>query len=324
MASTPGPFTSVLPAEAPDDTGTLYQTLLPFEWNSVGIPYTEMKMTLRQDLVIHKFVDRDGAYVENTGRAPLQFEATCPFVNTLSPAIGETWSQPLYPTNWRALIEACREGDTGTLQHPELGAITCKVDTVITVWKGTERGGPIVTLTWIETDDSNLNLANALGQPSPVSAANAACANLDAQLGLLDTDVTPDVPTFPNSFSALMGQISSMGVQSQLLSFQFGGQVSAIIYQCNALEADLDQEPNALNWPLYQSCEQAKDACFTMQGNLLVTGQNISTFTTPVNATIPAIATTLNTNLPMLLNLNPSLALNPVVPAGTVVRFYQS
>ena len=319
-----GPVIGIIPAGASDNVGTLYQSLLPFEWNSVGIPYTEMKMTLRQDLVIHKFVDRDGAYVENTGRAPLQFEAACPFVNTLAPGLADSWSQPLYPTNWRALIQACQEGDTGVLQHPELGSITCKVETVITNWKSTERGGPSVHITWVETDDSNLNPSNALSQPSPISAANAACATLDSNLGEADPAVIPVLPTFPSTFSQLMGQLSGLALQAQLFVHEFGGQIDTIVYQCNSLESDLDSIPNALNWPMYQAAEQAKDACYTMQGNLLTTGNNVSTYTTPSQSTIPAIATTLNTNLALLLNLNPTLALNPVVPAGTVVRYYQA
>ena len=319
-----GPVVGIIPAGVSDNVGTLYQSLLPFEWNSVGIPYTEMRMTLRQDLVVHKFVDRDGAYVENTGRAPLQFEATCPFVNTLSAGLADSWKQPLYPTNWRALIEACKEGDTGTLQHPELGSITCKVETVTTTWKGTERGGPMVQITWIETDDTNLSFINALGQPSPISAANAACATLDSNLNDTDPSVVPDPPVFSTSFSSLMGQISGLSGQTELLSYEFGGQINAIIFQCNTLEVSLNETPNALNWPMFQSAEQAKDACYTLQGNRLATGANISTYTTSGSSTIPAIATLLNTDLSLLLNLNPTLALNPVVPAGTVVRFYST
>jgi hypothetical protein len=324
VSNSPGIVTGIIPSGVSADVGTLYLSLLPFEWEGVGIPYTEMKLTLRQDLVIHKFVDRDGAYVEGTGRAPLQFEATVPFINTIAAASSETWKQPLYPTNWRAFMQACQEGETGILQHPELGAITCKVEQVVTTWRGTERGGPTVHVTWIETDDSTINgqLESALGQPSPISAANAACATLDSNLGAINQAVFPSPPVFTTSFSALMGQIAGLAEQAQLLSYQFGGQLNAIVYQCNTLENDLNATPSALNWPLFQSAEQAKDACYTLQGNLLTTGANISTYTTPADATIPNIATQLGTNLSLFLNLNPTLALNPVVPAGTVVRFY--
>ena len=320
LSNLAGMFVGVIPADAVP-VQALYASLLPFEWQGVGIPYSRMRMTLRQDLVIHKFVDRDGAHVEGTGRAPLQFEATCPFHNTLGKGLSDSWSQPLYPTQWRKLIVACAQGASGVLQHPELGAITCKVESCVTEWSGGERAGPTVNIVWVETDDSQA--AFQIVQASPISAGAAACGNLDSYLGDISPAVVPTLPTFPSSFSDLFRQIQGIGTQLSLLSYSLGGQINAVIYQANTLEQDLAANPNALNWPIFQAAEQAKDACYTLQGNLLTTGAKVSLYTVQKESTIPEIATAIPTDLVLFLNLNPTIALNPVVQAGTQVRYYK-
>jgi hypothetical protein len=329
LGSGGGPYTGAPPAAPPTgvsaDINALYRGLLPLEWEGVGVPYTRMVLTLRQDLVIHKFADRDGAHIENTGRHPLQFEATIPFINTLGVVRGsETWSQPLYPAQWRRFFQACAIGETGLLQHPELGPLTCKLESVVTVWEGTARGGPTVQVVWIETDDTSTQLLTALGQPSPISAMAAATANLDTYIAGSSRAVIPVLPTFTQTFSQLFAQFQGLGTQFSLLSANVGGQLTAIIYQAQALESALDITPNALNWPIYQSAEQAKDAAYTLQGNLLTTGSNVSTTTISKDSTLAEIAVTLGTDLYLLMNLNPALVAVQPVPSGSLVRFYAS
>lgn len=326
-----GPFAGSPPASIPPgvsaDVRALYRGLLPFEWEGIGLPYTKMSVDLRQDLVIHKFVDRDGAHIENTGRHPLQFTFTIPFINTIAPVRGsETWVQPLYPTQWRRFLQACAVGETGSLQHPELGVLTCKVENVRTVWEGIAGGGPMVEASWVETDDTALQLTAALGQPSPISAMAAACANLDTYLAGITTAQAPQMPQLTQTFTQLMQQIQGIGTQVSLLSYEYGGQVNAIITQANQLEASLTNfpnTPNALNWPIVQQAEQAKDAAYQLQGNLLTTGTVPSSFTTQKDSTLAELAITLDADLYLLMNLNPTLILAQPVLAGSLVRYYK-
>jgi hypothetical protein len=322
----PGPYGGIIPAILPAgvsaDINALYGSLLPAEWQGIGFPYTRMVMHLRQDLVIHKFADRDGAHIEGTGRHPLQFDFTIPFISTLASGATESWKQPLYPTQWRLFIQSAAVGGTGTLNHPELGALTCKVESCVTTWEGTARGGPTVQASFIESDDTATEATTALSQPSPISAAAAACANLDSDLAVTTTASAPTLPVFAASFSDLIGQIEGLGTQFSLLEYSVGGQLNAIIYQCNSLESVLATESNALNWPTVQAAEQAKDACYTLQGNLLTTGKKVSSYTSTKDATLAELATTLHASLYLLMNLNPTLISQQPVPAGSLVRYY--
>ena len=117
-------FTGTIPADILLDASQLFASLLEFRWRDVSFPTTEFTTELRQDLAIHKLVDRDGAFVEGTGRAPLQITARVACLNGLDAGPNEHWQRPLYPYTWRKLFEACADKSTGTLQHPELGPIT--------------------------------------------------------------------------------------------------------------------------------------------------------------------------------------------------------
>jgi hypothetical protein len=124
-----------------------------------------------------------------------------------------------------------------------------------------------------------------------------------------------------------MAQIQSIGTQASLLSYSAGGQLQAIVDQANSLEQSIQtgpNAPNALNWPIFQAAEQAKDAAYTLQNNLLTTGASVQTYTTTKDSTLAEIAVTLNTDLYLLMNLNPALLAVMPVPQGSLVRFYAS
>ena len=144
------------------DYNDLFAQLLEFQWRGIRFPITETVLELRQDLAIHKLVDRDGASIEGTGRAPLQINVRVPFLNGLTRGRAELWESPLYPTAWRQVFAACADKSNGVVTHPELGDITCKCEVMSTRWSGDVRSGVFVNMTFLETDDDVLNLDLAL------------------------------------------------------------------------------------------------------------------------------------------------------------------
>src|ERR1700722_318099 len=123
----------------------LFAKLLEYKWKGVSFPVEDTELEIRQDLVIHRYADRNGAYVEGTGRHPPQTPARIPFLNTIYPAASESWPPgALYPQQFRLFLQACLDPTSGTLQHPELGALNCKVDVARSTWSGKVRSGVIV------------------------------------------------------------------------------------------------------------------------------------------------------------------------------------
>lgn len=298
--------------------------LLDFQWRSVSIPVEKTRMRVRQDLVIHKFADRDGAHVESTGRHPLEITATIPFINTLKPGPNEGWrSTPLYPTQFRAFFVACTDNTSGELQHPEFGLLTCKLSTAEFVWSADRRGGVDCEAVWLESDDTGGDLTAALSTASPLAGLTASAAQLDAQLANIAGGAPfppPYVPPF--SISDLVNQVIAATDTVTLLQRDVGGQLAGIIYQAQRVQASLDAASNSLQWPINLACEQTIESARAAQSNLLSQGKPVSVYTTGKDSTLGELATVIPASVVDLMQLNPTLMQSPIVPAATQVRFY--
>jgi hypothetical protein len=320
-------FTAAVPATGPAagaDVNALYGALHMFSWREVGFPVTEFEQDFRRDLVIHKFADMDGAHVEDTGRHPLQITAHVPFVNGLRKGPSETWSDPLYPYTWRLLLAACAQKGSGTLVHPELGPLTCKLESFRTTWSGTARGGPMGILVWIESDDVGLDLDQDLSTPSPLASIAGAASDADADLASIDPSIVPKLPTFSSSFTDMTNALLAVIDLPSLLANQYGGQLENVIWNAQRLESALSTAPNrsALNWPLFLAAEQMKSAAYDLQQTLLTKGRQVGLYTVQGDQTLSQVAANLNANLADIMTLNPSLVQNPLILDQTQVRYY--
>jgi hypothetical protein len=315
-------FTGTIPAGALADVSTLFSGLYEFAWKGVSAPTSLVTFEFRQDLAIHKFADRDGAHIEGTGRAPMQFTAHIPFYNGLFPAASETWSQPLYPNQWRAFVSACADRTAGPLQHPELGPINCKLEHFRSTLSADRRTGQLVECVFLESDDTASQLQTDLGNNSPLANVAAFASDLDGQLATAPVPGIPALPTFPLTFTALANFVKGAIDSTTIMQKQFAGQIDNIVYQANAVQNSLDMASNSLNWPIYRNLGGLRSAAMDAKLMLLAKGRAISQYTVPKDSTFGQLASSIPANLSDLIVLNRLLAINPVVPRDAVVRFY--
>lgn len=325
--STPaGPFSGTIPADANPDVGRMFESLLELRWREVSFPYVELTTELRQDLAPHKFADRDGAHIEGTGRAPLQITARVPCLVGIDAGPNEHWQRPLYPFTWRKLFEACAQRGSGTLQHPELGDITCKLETMRTRWEANVRSGVYVDITWIESDDTGIDLDQDLAQPSPLASIQAAANDLDTYLATFDPSQIPQFPpVLASGFDDLVQGIRGAVDQTTLLQAQFGGKIAHVLYEAQTVEDSLSRavNQNALNWPLVDACERAKSAAYDLKKLLLTKGRPVAFYKVPKDSTLAQVAASIPAAVGDLITLNQAYVASPLITAGSVVRYYR-
>lgn len=314
-----------IPAGASNDVNSLFSSLLELRWKNIPIPVGSLKTELRQDLAIHKFVDRDGAHIEGTGRAPLQFTGHIPLLNGLTPGTNETWASPLYPTTLLALLRACADKTSGPLQHPELGVITCKCSTLAWTLEAQVRSGVWGEISWLETDDTGNDLNNSL-QQTPTASAQTASSDLDDNLAAVDPTLFPTPYVPPYTFGDLMFAIRGVFDQTTLNQKAFAGRIDNFIYQCNQLETSANAVGNvsALNWPLFDAAERAKAALYDLKASQLLGPRPTANFTTQKDSTLCQIANDIGANVADIMILNPAYVQSPVIYAGSVVRYYSA
>lgn len=321
---TPPTVPTNLPPGALTDYQQLFAALLELRWKDISLPFTNMRMRLRQDLVIHRLTDRDGAHIEGTGRAPIEFTARVPLLNGLVAAQNERWQRPLYPLTWRKLFAACADKSTGTLQHPELGDVTCKVESMETVWDGNVQSGVWVDMVWLETDDQSQWIDSALNTSSPLANVAAFAGDLDTAQASINPNVFPTPYTPPTDFSQLTNQITAVFDIPTLLSKQYQGQIANVIYQSQKVIQSAQQagQNATLNWPLILSGYGAISAAYDVAATQLNSGRPIGTYTTQKDATLAQVAAMIPAPIDEVIQLNPGYAQLLVVPAGSQVRYY--
>jgi hypothetical protein len=303
------------------------EQLLELKWRDVSTPSYDFDLDLEQDHVDHKWPDHDGAHVEATGRAPLIFSATIPFLNSVQPGLSETWNtgnQALYPTVFRAFFVAMATRSSGILQHPEFGDIQCKPRSAKCKWAAQRRDGCIVTATWKESlDDTVRQFQDVLARKSPVPEAQVAAQDLDEQIAdygnplvTFDGDTTSyidDISTITSAFDAVT-----------LAQYQAGGYVDHVLYRVQALEDRVSAANDVTAWPLVTSCERMKSSLYDMKLLLLTSDRDVLNLTTEQDLTLGMLAVITGASITDLLDLNPRLAAKPVVSAGTKVRYYKA
>ena len=318
MASTVG----TIPANT-SGADTLFGYLLEFQWRGIGVPTEKFTTEIRQDLVIHKFADRDGAHIESTGRHPFQITATIPFIVGINAGLAESWvAYPLYPDQFRKFFIACTDNTSGTLQHPELGPLTCKCESARFTWSAHRRGGVDVEASWIESDDTTGDLTAALSTASPLAGLTSSAADFDVQLAAPNFGAVPPpfVPKF--TFSSLVQSITADIDQFTVLAHQVTGQLNAMVYSAQQVTTALNLASNALQWPLQLSASKTIEAARTALTQVIAKGKPVSKYTVLKDSTMGQLATSIPADIGDLINLNPTLLQSFTVPAQTVVNFY--
>lgn len=301
------------------------EQLLPAKWRDVEFPTTRFKVSVAHDLVEHKYWGVDGARVEATGLAPLRFSFSAPLTNGIVPGKGERWSV-LYPNQFRALLAAFQKRETGALQHPEFGEIACKAERMDIDWEATKRGGCDAELSFVETilpfDTSFLNF------PSPVQEIDLAALDLDSEQTNKDLEALLaakglSLPKYEEDFSDFARSIQGVVDTVTVLSSRAAGKIDSIVYRANNIIDSCERAKSALTWPAVRQAERIKAAAFELRENLLALDRAIAYYRVPADTTLAGVARQVpNAKVGDLIRLNPSLMQSPVVPEGTVVRYY--
>jgi len=293
--------------------------LLPFLWRGKGYPVARLRFSLAHDLVEHKQPGVDGAYVEDTGIAPVRVRATIPFSNLIVKGESETWaSGDLYPTAFREFIEDFRDPRAGILQHPEFGGMLCRPDDLEFELNADARSGAIIEASWVQTLDDTVE-----------TVVEPAYVNLDAlaiTFDLQQTDLralVPQLPEYETTFEDLARIVQAVGDQAALTSKRAAGRIDQIAYRIDAIQRSVDGARSALTWPATQIIERLRAASESVRQRLLTENRDIVLHTTSRDLTLAGLIPELpGATLTDLMRLNRGLLRGPIVPANTVVRYY--
>lgn len=280
---------------------------------------------IAHDLATHLYADRDGGFIEGTGRKPLRFRATIPFLNgTLRGS--DLFKFPLYPDQYEACRTAAALRGTGTLRTPT-GPVQAKLES----WKTTSqaeknRDGVIVEASWVESTDTAEDSDSLFSQPSPISEAINAADEIDTSLATHAVNAhLVQLPTYKTTFADTMRSFQAIGdsISRQAAKVSGGGQLGTILYRLKNIEASLNASPRPSNWPLLQSISRMRSAIYDIKKTIETPKRPVSVHTTERETTLSTLASELGTPIADMFNLNPAALSKPTVAKGTRIRFYK-
>jgi hypothetical protein len=310
----------------------LFSSLLCVQWKGIGFPVSSFRHGLSHDLVEHRFMDRDGAHIEATGRAPMVYSARAMFRNGIAPGPSEAgrWTFPLYPYGWRDFLEAAADRSTGDLVHPELGTIRCKLRSAETDWSASARDGVDVEISWVESvDDADATLDALLLAASPLAAAKIAAQDLSTFAFSDKTKALAAALTGPKdpsgySLGDLLNDVQAAIDQGTLLERRIVGKVDQAINRADRLVEALNRLSAPQDWPGKRSAEVLADSLATLRRQALAPlggAKATRYYVTTGPTTLARIAAAIGRAVSDIVAMNPDLARSPVVPAATLVRY---
>jgi prophage DNA circulation protein len=274
-------------------------------------------------LVEHKYWGVDSGRVESTGIAPVRISAQIPLTNRIYPGKNERWRPgSLYPDGLRDLLIAFGKKQTGLLQHPEFGQITCKAERIEVDITAERRNTAMVDASWVETLDDDLIHKIVASNTTEIELA---ADSLDAS----QTDLKKLVPTLPKykeTFDDFARKIAAIGDRVTLLSYRSAGKINSIVYRVQQVGESLDRARTALTWPAKQNVQRIQAAARDLRGKLLASSRDIGLTRVLNDTTLAGLLGVLpeGNTVGDLVSLNPNLMTDPIVKANTFVRHYVS
>jgi prophage DNA circulation protein len=302
--------------------GTYEKDLVECKWRDISFPIQSISTQMDQDLVQHKYPDRNGAHIESTGRNPVVISAKAVFYKNTSRGKGETWVYgTLFPDVFLKFVDACNDRSVGKLQHPIHGIFDAKCAHISYDLTGERRDGVVVDVQWLETIKNESDPAKA----STVNAAGDA-KSLDDSLSDVDTTKIDNTFSKPKvSFLDLVDSVKAFIDTTSLIGQKLLAQIDHVIYHVNALLDSARRANSVLLSNVINKAEALKASLRALRASASTTAAVLlgnANYSVPADTTMGNLVQLLNNDVVTLIKLNPVVAGKPIIPKGTIIRYH--
>lgn len=292
--------------------------LQELSWRDISVPSVLVNTKCSHSVVAHKRMDRDGALLENTGRDPLFVTVRIPFINTFDQGQNETWDGPLFPDVYEKFVEALKDRSPGDFQHPTYGRFRALVMDWSETLDPDFRGGPTIEVSFQETVDDTEQTGES-GESS-FSIAQGAAVELDGAIIEIPPEEQPNLSLDGfDSFVDFVRSVIRVGNQADLMRSQAVAKIDRMI----GIVDDLQDAGEQVDAGFRDTAGRFISAMHTLKKTLASKAADKGVYIVPKPTTVVSIALRLKNTPPEILTLNPLLALKPIVPKETLVRYYQ-
>jgi prophage DNA circulation protein len=303
-------------AGTPASPPTYEQFLDEFTFRGIAIPVVHVETSFSQSIVEHKPVDRDGAFVETTGRDPYRVSVTAVFSNHLHPGESSTWEfGKLYPFQYDKVLAAIRDRSLGKLKHPRWGVFDAKPVS----WKESidpmQRSGVTLSIEFVES------IKPTFDTTSSSISATASAAAYDQAITVLIAKGLP-VPPDLDSFQDLVNQIKGFIDSGAMFATLALAKINRVLYNIDRLAYSFKSAKDNVTADAQCKGERLYENVIAMQQAVNRSLGAVHTTRLRRATTMAGLVARYGNDLGMLVSLNPHLVNSPpVIPEGTVIRY---
>lgn len=281
--------------------------LPPLIWRDVEVPAQTNSVRFEQGLVEHRQHGVDGGHQENTGRGSLVATFRIPF------RAGVFAYPDLYPTRFRDFWNACLDGSTGNLAHPEFGEFDVKVASFSLSVVPERRDGYDVDVEFRETTENDITAAdNPLG---PIAEAISIAQAMEGEPEKISPVPEYDDGEFTDPLTALKQLEGSL----KLLQMSVGGKLAKVGNTINAINDMIDTANKATQpeaWGVVDALKGIEGALQETKETLSPDQKKIDFVIAPKETQVRDAAAASGMDLSAFLTLNPMLARAKTIQAG--------
>lgn len=291
----------------------IYKSLPKTTFRGVEVAVLSRSMQFQHARAEHQFLYRDRAQIEQQGKRNLQFSYTLCFRESI-----EAGSyRKLFSERLPAFRAAFEDRTPATLIDPFYGSVRVAPDS----WSEQEatgdrgRDGLDVSVTFIEAPPQ----AEASQQDAPtVRGVQQDAQRIDQAFAATFADVpellTPDLANPLDAVAAVFDQIDRY-------SEKIGAALGQVIGKAERVERAMAKVATPEQWPLRQELRRLQLRCRDLRRNLATSTRIVREMSLTADSTINQVSGKTKNSLRQLLELNPWIAREPVIPAGSLVAY---
>lgn len=291
---------------------SLFKGLNKFSFAGIAMPCRERAQRFQQGLIQQEIVD--GKFRNVTVNCPENDVFS--FKIPASEYFAKGPYKQLYTKVLREFIAACRLSafTPATLVDPERGEVLAKCSSVEALLSYQNQSGEDLSVDFVESPELGKDPVRLQGRAALSQAVDLAGA-LDAQIAAVP--VPPDAER-PKPFVNPLRQINGLAQQGLQTQARIGSRVDDVSASIQELEDTQkeasDPERIAINRSMRNLRSTLRDSQIVQDPVRVV--RNI---TVAASVTVSSVAANAGMSIAELLQLNPALARNPKVPAGSSV-----
>lgn len=277
-------------------------------WRGFSFPITERSVSFVQGTAKHRIQYKDGQPLESIGTENRIWRYSIP----MREAVRENLFAVTGP-----FMDACRDRSDGTLIDPVHGFVNAKCINYDEVLSATMRDGVDVTVQFEESPlPDEREETDRTETPEDVRTGASA---LDGQVELIDFEQyeTPEPTVNPlDAISGVGAQINRQGNRASAALEDTAFRLKKVEDQLNLLK-----DPN--NEPVRRSARKLRIQSTDLARSASDVRGTVESITTKNERSIFALAKELRITVDEFRQLNPLLAGEPRVPAGSKVNYYR-